>query len=190
MNPVTRRAALVSISAGGFGSLVANTLAGPANVPTLKQEFFVVGPYSLGDWFKKYREEAKSAIVVGAPDDDEIIKSLNECKLFVIDRRRWKSKDKARFERAEGYPQLVAGGKLIHKWKEKGKNCTILVEELKAVLNHTYDDTTPPSRHVILNVTIDIRGENGLVSQHKRCSFDTDREIAYDITGKEIPGKS
>jgi hypothetical protein len=49
----------------------------------------VVGPFSLGDWFKKYREgdKAKGPIVIGAPDDAEIIKSLNECKLYVIDCR-------------------------------------------------------------------------------------------------------
>jgi hypothetical protein len=191
MKPITRRTALAALAAGSFGSLTTAMQGAPPEAPAAKHELFVIGPFSLGDWFKKHREEsrAKDAIVYGAPDDAEIIKSLNECKLYVLDRRVCKDKETAHFDDSKDYPQLVAGGKLIHSWKEKGKNCTIWVTTLKAIASSTDERTPPPSRIVTLNATIDIRGENAIVTQTKTTSFEPDRRIAYDITGKLISVK-
>jgi hypothetical protein len=192
MKPVTRRTALAALSAASFGSLVSDCQAAPPEAPAVKHELFVVGPFSLGNWFKKHREEtkAKDSIVFGAPDDAEIVKSLNECKLYVIDRRVSKDKETKHFDDPkEGYPQLVASGKLIHTWKEKGKNCTIWVKTLMAIASSTDESTPPPSRIVELNVTIDIRGENAFATQTKTVAFNSDQSIAYDITGKRLPCK-
>ena len=191
MNPVTRRAALARISAGGFGSLLAASHAAAAAPPAPKQELFVLGPFSLGDWYKKYRKgKGKRNIVFGAPDDAEIIESLDECKFYVIDLRVWKEKDRVHFsDSKDGYPHLVAGGKLIHSWKEKGKNCTIWVKKLSAAADHTDYDASPPFRRLRLHVTIDIEGENRLVTQTSTHGFFSDRTISYDITGKELPAK-
>jgi hypothetical protein len=189
MKRINRRTALNVISASGLAALTATTQAAP-ETPAPKKEVFVLGPFSLGDWFKKYREhrKAKEAIVYGAPDDAEIIKSLHDCKLYVIDRRVWMDKDTVRFDDAkDSGPTLAATGKLIHTWKGKGKNCTIWLQGLSAIASSTDHRTPPPTRQVLLHVAIDIRGENALVTQSATHEFSSD--LKYDITGKELPAE-
>jgi hypothetical protein len=190
MKRVTRRTALAALSVSGVAALIPVTQGADPEAVTTKHELFVVGPFSLGEWFKKHREQKKrkGAIVVGAPDDDEIIKSLNECKLYVIDQRVWKDKDTVRFgDSKDGYPKLVAEGKLMHTWKEKGKNCTIWLTVMTLAGSSTEERTPPPCRMVTWNVSIDIRGENALVVETASHAFMSDRPTSYDITGKQLP---
>jgi hypothetical protein len=93
---------------GGFGNLVGLADAAP-ELAADKQESFVVGPYSLGDWYKSYRKEEKDPLVADGPDDAEIMKSFKDTKFYLIDCRVLKDKDNARFP-DEGYPKLVVGG--------------------------------------------------------------------------------
>jgi hypothetical protein len=190
MKRVTRRTALAALSVSGVAALVPVTRGAGPEAVAAKHELFVVGPFSLGDWFKKYREErkAKGTIVYGAPDDAEIIKSLNDCKLYVIDQRVWKDKDTPRFgDSKDGYPHLVASGKLIHTWKEKGKNCTIWVKELKAPVDSRNDVQPSPRCRILLHVALNLEGTNGVVTQTATHEFS--RNLVYDITGKELPGE-
>jgi hypothetical protein len=192
MKRLTRRAALAALSAASFGPVAATTRAAAPEAGAAKHELFVVGPFCLGDWFKEYRErkKARRPIVAGAPDDAEIIESLNDCKLYVIDRRVWKDKDTVRFDDSQdAYPKLVAEGKLRHFWDEKGMNCTIWVTRLALAGSKTNHRTPPPFREASWNVAIDIRGEKATVVETASYAFMSDRPTSYDITGKLLLGQ-
>jgi len=146
----------------------------------------MIGPFTLGDWFKKHRKEqrAKGTIVIGAPDDAEIVKSFNDCKLYVIDQRVWKDKDTVRFD---GSPKLVAEGRLGHAWEGKGKSCKIWLKSVGANVTDTDHTTSPPFRTVLLQVTFDICGENS--GRTESGTYSLSSLFSYDIIGKEIPLK-
>jgi len=182
VNNINRRSALAAIPATALGAL----LAGPsrsAEESTDKRETFAVGPFALGDWYKKYRlqNKEKGPLINGAPDDDQIRESLNACQLYVIDGRVWTDRNKPRFE--ETRPKVAAEGKLIYSWNKDELTCLIWPKEMSAKDVRTDCDANPPWRRLDIQISIEILGADRNISLTKVSNFVSDPVIAYDVNG-------
>src|ERR1043166_8248395 len=102
------------------------------------------------------------AFAFGAPSQEEIVKSLKECMLYLIDQRVWENPSKAVFvpfpDNGEE-PKLVAAGKLLHVWKDEKKEFTIQITEVSASLNSTNNGASPPFRKVCMHVEMNTMGK-------------------------------
>ena len=186
MKRINRRTALAAISASSLSALVAQP-SRAADAAADKRELFAIGPFALGDWFKHYRTkyQDKEPLAAGAPEDDQIIKSLNECRLYLIDRRVWADRSKPRFDESKDrFPQVAAEGKLVHSWNEKGGTCTIWVKEMSAKDVRTDCDASPPFRRLDISVGIEILGAGRQITQTETLHFVSEPVIAYDINGQ------
>jgi hypothetical protein len=108
----------------------------------------IVGPFRLGDAFQQMSEtdrEIGSAEAItkgGGPNKEDIVRALNDCKVYVIQaRKKAASKpDKWDFADLKGTPKAVVEGKLSFRLKDrKGKDFNIHVRELN-VLSLDYRD--------------------------------------------------
>ena len=187
MKSINRRAALAAISASSLSALIAQP-SHAADVAADKQELFAVGPFALGDWFKHYRTKYrdKEPLAAGAPEDDQIVRSLNECRLYIIDRRVWTDRAKPRFDESKDrFPHVAAEGKLVHSWKGKESTCTIWINEMSAKDVRTDCDASPPFRRLDISVGIEILGARRQITQTETLHFVSEPVIAYDINGQQ-----
>ncbi|HWG47779.1 MAG TPA: hypothetical protein VN688_33760 [Gemmataceae bacterium] len=184
MRKMTRRAALGGLSGAGFVSLL-GTLSPTATADEGKaqrSELFVVGPFNLGDWFRKAKPRIEGLFNVGSPDRNEIAKSLSKCTLFIIDERVWKDPKKVRF--ADDGPRLVAAGKLHHVWKDNKKAFTIQIGDLKAASDKIDYDAVPPHQRVTVSVDLVTAGKAGVGYSSSTFSIMPEKPYFYDINGK------
>lgn len=184
MRKLTRRSALGGLSGAGLVSLLGTLprIANAGEKEPQRREFFVIGPYYLGDWFRKDNLRLLRLFHQGAPNPDEIVKSLRECTLFIIDERVWKDPKKVRF--ADGGPKLVATGKLHHVWENNKKTFTIKIRDLKAAQDLIDYVSEPPRKRVGLSVemTVDSTSPEGNTSSI--FSIISPEDYFYDINGK------
>lgn len=184
MRKVTRRLALGGLSGASLAAVLGDLPTAPAGEkkPAPRREFFVVGPFSLGDWFQKSKLRIEGLFNLGAPDGKEIVKSLNECTLYVLDKRVWNDAKKKRF--ADGGPKLVATGKLHHVWKDDGKKFTIHLSELKASSDSINYDAVPPHQRVRVSVELITMGTTSLGTSSSTISICPEDPLFYDLNGK------
>lgn len=184
MRKVTRRSALGGLSGASFTAL----LGALSSVATADEEaaqrsvFFVIGPFDLGEWFRKSKQRIEGLFNLGAPDRGEIVKSFSECTLYVIDACVWKDPLKVRF--ADGGPKLVATGKLHHVWKDKEKEFTIQLGKLKASSDRIDYDAVPPFQRVRVSVELVTTGTTRLGNSSSTFSISPKEPFFYDINGK------
>ncbi|HEY1187734.1 MAG TPA: hypothetical protein VGE74_08755 [Gemmata sp.] len=149
----------------------------------------MVGPFRLGDWYKRATADRGPGgpLAIGAdPGRDTFITALNECHLFLLDASDLSNPDAPKFAHAkEGFPHLVAGGKVAYDWKDEDKKKTFSsrVISLRAVTNHTKYAKGSASRAVTLEVQLELRGATNWLSASCVYSMTTDVDIEYDHTG-------
>jgi len=184
MRKVTRRSALKGLSGAGLvGLLGALPSAAVTNEePVRRRALFVVGPFNLGDWFRKADLRIEGLFNLGAPDRGEIAKSLSECTLYVIDEQVGKDPKKLRF--AAGGPKLVATGKLYHLWKDDKKTFAIQISKLKASSDLIDYDAIPPHQRVRISVELITAGTTRKGSSSSTFSLMPKDPLFYDINGK------
>ena len=182
MKKITRRTALHGISGAGLAALLSASVRAD-EAPAKKSELFVVGPFKLGEWFDKSKATLEGFFHQGAPERKEIVKSLKECFIYVIDLRIWEDDKKPSFG-ASDKPKLVATGKLHHVWKDKKKSFMIQVSELTVAVNHTNYDTSPPCRTVCPNIRLKTAGSIFLGDTTSTYSLCPKGDIVYDINGR------
>jgi hypothetical protein len=190
MDEMTRRAVLTKAPAAGLAALITalpgESVAGKE--PAAREELFVLGPFPLGDWFKA-RPDKKSPFLVGTgPSYDEIVESLNECRVYLIDQRVESNSGKVDFG-DRGYPRVALEGKLFHSWKVDGKDFTIQFPGAKSLALTTDYSRSPAVRTVAgIEVTFRFEGENWLAKGTSVQNHHLRKPVTYDITGKRLPG--
>jgi hypothetical protein len=95
-----------------------------------QQQLIAIGPIGLGDLYLKMK---KGPILRGGgPPEAAIVNSLNQCQVFIIDKKVFK---KGEWEPAEkGFPKLTLGGKLSFVLKDKkGKDFEVQVSQLRTM---------------------------------------------------------
>lgn len=194
MQPISRRGALAGLSGAGLAAaLSAHAGAARAAPAGAGVEVFVIGPFPLGDWYK--RKTAKRGpggpLAIGAdPGRDNLIAGLNECQLFLLDARDLSDPKAPKFaDGKNGFPLLVAGGKVAYEWEseDKKKKFQSRVVSVRAVTNHTNYTKAGASRAVVLEVRLEFRGEAGLLSGMCVYSMTGDSDLVYDLSGKQLP---
>ncbi len=183
-----RRDAL-SVLGCGFLTVSRKTIAEPLDNDEVTNDIqmFCVGPFLLGDLFGTNAKTRKLGLpfqIGAAPENKQLVRELNDSKLFVIDCSA-KSKQHGRSFSAKEYPLVVVGGRLSYEFKDNNSVFVVNVASLSVTVNS--DDYTgkTSSRRVILEVGLDIVGTKDAVSAsliHK-MTFDT---IKYSIDGSII----
>jgi hypothetical protein len=197
MNGMSRRDALRFVPTLGLCTVAATTPGGAIAEEGGKQapqrEVFVVGPYPLGDLYRRYKDKDSigDCFKKGAgPGDDDIVKSFNDCRLYVIDQRVRGNEPGWQFaEYKDGYPKLAAEGKLVHPLHDQGKkDFVIALAELEPMGTHTVESTeVSPSRSFHVTVGLKISGTLGLLSVQASYNLCLTRCIAYDVMGRLKP---
>lgn len=139
MKKLTRRNLLTQASGAGLAVLLANSDQArgdePKAKPGPKRELFVIGPYLLGEWYKKAPKEhlVDDWFLKGAGiTNDDVVKALNKNRVFLIDQRIGDDPKKLRFAEMD-YPTAVIDGELVHEWENaKNRVFTIRITELNA----------------------------------------------------------
>jgi hypothetical protein len=192
MDAVTRRGILTVIPGAGLAAALSLApRAGAADPSSPPQgELLVIGPFGLGDWFAAAAAEhplgAHSTLGV-APADAELVKSLNECKLFVIDRRSLKDPERPSFPLTDAdYPVIAVAGKSAHSWGEKGTSFSIELEESRVHNNSIRNRATPPFKMVSAGLTLKVRAVAWVgKAETTHC---IGRSVAYDVYGRQRRG--
>ena len=148
--------------------------------PAEKREPIVIGPFKLGDWLDESKVEIQGSFDDLAPDRKEIIKSLNECEVYLFDQRITTKGKGPRFD----YPKLVATGKLHHVWESKSGRFVIQIATLTASPNMTDYFNKPAARRALVNVTVQTHESNGKEYARATISFGPQKLIPYNINGE------
>lgn len=188
MKELSRRGLLAGTPLAGLAlaALPGTTLA--EEKPAAREGHLWIGPFPLGDWYKPRDKESPFNVGTG-PSHDEILKSLNECRVYVHDKRTVDKSGKPRFgEFKDGYPCVALEGKLYHFWKIGGKEFVICVQQADCKCDVTDYDHTPPARSVWA-IQIDFRydGENWLARGTCVRGQSSPKPLVYDINGKQLP---
>jgi hypothetical protein len=193
MKEMTRRSLLAGTPIAGLALAAAlPDKARAGDKPATRDEQFWIGPFPLGDWYKS-RGDKKSPFNVGTgPSYDEIVESLNECQVYLLDRRTPDDSGKLCFgDTKDRYPRVAFEGKLFHSWTVDGKDFAICVLGGASKGMTDYYSHSPAVR-VVFSIQIDFRfdGENWLARGTVVQSQSPRKSIAYDINGKQVPAKS
>jgi hypothetical protein len=190
---MNRRTTLQWLSGAGLAAFLGTpSQSTAAEAPRSdKREIILLGPFSLGDWFRESKVKIDGVFNLGAPARDDIIKSFHDCTLFLLDQRIITDPKKPRF--ADGKkddPRLLATGKLHHNWEEKGKSFTIQIAELSAAVSRTNYSARPPTQQVHVNVGLKTIGRRGPATSGSTIYFSPEKgTLVYDITGKLLRRK-
>jgi hypothetical protein len=143
--------------------LVSVATASPAIVEDQKTaaEWLVVGPIPLSELFQHWIDgEADQYVRAMNLDRAELLKELEKCRLYLVDRR---TKDRqGRWVFADGQPKIVLEGpcKLVLKDKDK-KDFKLHVIEMTRQGSNTFNywkgdqNPEPPHRHLPFRVDMD-----------------------------------
>ena len=189
MAEVTRRHVLAGLSGVTLGSLVASPAT--AADPPAEGAPLLFGPFAIDKWFLKVVESSPLGgplEPLSTPKHEDVAKVLAACRVYVIDRRAGPAGKGARFAK-DGYPLVVAGGKLSGEWRDGKTTYVLHVDELSILGTHTGYDVEPAYRELgRLHVAFHLRGSDGRGSADAVYNFSSDRPlIAYDITGAVRP---
>jgi hypothetical protein len=191
MKEMTRRGLLAGTPIAGLA--LATALPGNASAedkPAARDEQFWIGPFPLRDWYKT-REDKKSPFNVGTgPSYDEIMKSLNECRVYLLERRTADKSGRPQFGE-HPYPRVALEGKLFHSWTVDGKDFAITILGGESMGRLTTYGRSPAVREVkVVQIKFRYDGENWLVRGTVEQPQNLGKSLMYDINGKYLPGQS
>jgi hypothetical protein len=192
MDAVTRRGILTAIPGAGLAAALTfapRAAAGdPASPP--QGELLVIGPFGLGDWCAAAmaRNPLWKLFTLGvAPGEADLVKSLNACRLFVIDRRTLKDPERPRFPDSDrDYPVIAVAGKSTHSRKEKGKTFAIELEEPRVIPDSTRNGASPPFKKIAVGLSLKVRAVSWLGTDEG--TYKVTHPLAYDVYGRQRRG--
>jgi hypothetical protein len=155
--------------------------------PLRKHEIFAVGPYLLGELYqnRKEGEPLRDSLKKGSgPAEDDLIKSFNDTRLYVVDRRVLTDAQTWDFDSAaDGYPKLAVEGTFYHELKDsRGREFTIQVVEV-ALRGTGTAHFKIPNRTAHVLVTLRISGSLGFLAATATYNLDLGRCVAHYVTG-------
>lgn len=192
MTEPNRRDALGHVCGAGLAALLAaapGTLADPVRGKAgAKRELFIVGPFLLGDWYKMASKSHQIGdwFLKGAGiDANEVIKTLNKNRVFIIDERVREGAKKVRFSDGD-YPAAAVAGDLKHEWTNKdGKKFVLRVVKMEFVAPSTDEGAgLQRRRSTLVGFAFRLDGDFGLVSRSDQSHFMLEDAVQYDVNGK------
>lgn len=153
--------------------------------PAAKAEIFVVGPFSLGEIYRQSGHSfSKFSKISGGNgvSEADIIKSLDQCKLYVIHKRVWKEKA----WEFGGQPVATISGKLRHDFKDKGNPFTIRVLSVQAGADLMDYTQSPPTLRLLLSADFEIHASLGGFTNFTWLEEIKSPSYGYDMNGKTL----
>lgn len=120
MKSLTRRSMVKLASAAALVPLSASVSWADERHQDHAGEDLVVGPFALGELYRTMPEKAKLGEVFSkrdGPDEKQVINSLDEVELYVLDKRVRNDKGQWVFDQAR--PSVVVGGRMTLLLKDK-----------------------------------------------------------------------
>lgn len=186
MRKISRRTALTGLTGTGLATLLDPQPSRAQVGPPSPLETFVMGPFLLGERYRKMVEQGYgSPLMLRAdPGPDKLIEWLNEFQLFLLDARDLRNPKKPRF--AEGFPRLLAAGKVAFDWKDDKTEKLFLARVLALdASRESTDHTKPvPTCRSVLSIKLEFRGAAGLATA--MSNFGMVEFIEYNLTGRVL----
>jgi hypothetical protein len=192
MREVRKTVVFVLIAAIWVGAVTSE--ASNQNPTVRRHERLVVGPLPLGDLFKGAKSEIYHMDAAGGPKEADVLKAMNRCKLWLIDRKELDARTgKWTFswgEPREGrIPKLLLEGEFAYRLRDQeGNDFHINIE----YLGHGDGDIKePPGKPWQRRITFSVKlatspfpyKEGGKGAKVKDISA-ISRSLYWDVNGK------
>jgi hypothetical protein len=188
MGKLTRRRILAAIPGTCVAALASVPEAGAGDLPAVpKTELFALGPFLLGKWVTPGVAKSPFGALTGGspPDFEEVVKSLNECRLFVVDGRTIEGPKSPSFSK-QHLGELSAAGKMCHIWKSTGTDFSIVVSKLELHISSTRERMTPATKVVLACLELNVH-TSGFIGRSE-ATYKLSKDITYDVLGRILKG--
>jgi hypothetical protein len=188
MAEMTRRRILAAIPGTCVVALSSAPDAAADEAPAApKTEMFAVGPFLLGEWIPPKVGKPLFGDLTGAspPEFEEIVKSLNECRLFVVDGRTINDPKSPSFSRKQ-FGELSAAGKMVHIWKSFGSEFSIVVSKLELGVTSLREMNSPATKKVIASLELNIH--TSVFIGQCESKYSLAKNLTYDVFGRIVKG--
>jgi hypothetical protein len=128
---------LVFLGITCYLSNLSRAMTGEVKKEQEHEEIVIAGPFLLGELYKEMEDKRLRGARIplgGGPRNEHIIRALNKCKLYIIDKRKKaiSSSKRIKYSLASFAPKLVLEGEFsFHLNDAKGKNFKIHVKETR-----------------------------------------------------------
>lgn len=184
MSRISRRTALTGLTGTGVAALLGAQASMAQVGPPSPIETFVMGPFSLGEWYKKRLAQGNVELLSlrADPGEKKLLEWMNDFHLYLLDARDLSNPKKPRF--AAGFPILLATGHVAFDWKDDKHEKQFLARLLKLKANResTRHNLPIPTSNCLLQIVLEFRGAAGLLSG--MSNYGMLEIIEYDLTGK------